>query len=233
MKTERSHSEPKTKTAVKRRRTSTLSKDEIVETALRQVRKSGLEKLSMRSLASALDVTPMALYHYFTDRKELTTAICDAIFSEIVTRSNALEGSWKERLFGLALLTHEVIRKHSGIARVMRTAPARRKNSQTGGPAIPHLARLIDRFAMILEEGEVAPDQAAKFFHTVLLVIISAIDQVERQTGPGQGRKKPTKAQIAQTPHYAAIYPHFFDLEDRDVIMTVVDALLIRIDSQS
>lgn len=56
-----------------------LSRDAIVEEALRIVSTDGLSALTMRAVAAGLGVTPMAAYYYVADKEELMTLVSNRI----------------------------------------------------------------------------------------------------------------------------------------------------------
>ena len=56
-------------------RPSGLSRERILHVAAELAEHEGLEAISMRRLAQALDVWPMALYRYFDDKDELLDAL--------------------------------------------------------------------------------------------------------------------------------------------------------------
>lgn len=58
---------------------------QIVETAERIHNKRGLEALSMRSVAKAVRVTPMALYRHFADKDALLNAVAERGFATLET----------------------------------------------------------------------------------------------------------------------------------------------------
>jgi AcrR family transcriptional regulator len=60
-----------------------LERDEILDRAMQIVRTDGLEALSMRRLAADLGVTPMALYHHITDKRELIELLIVRVWGEI------------------------------------------------------------------------------------------------------------------------------------------------------
>ena len=62
-----------------------LTRELIFQTAVRLADDSGLEATSMRRLAEALGVTPMALYKHVTDREELIDGMVDTIIAEVAT----------------------------------------------------------------------------------------------------------------------------------------------------
>jgi TetR/AcrR family tetracycline transcriptional repressor len=52
-------------------RTHSLTREEIIEAALRILRRDGLAKLTMRAVAKEMGVTPMAVYHYVDSKDDL------------------------------------------------------------------------------------------------------------------------------------------------------------------
>ena len=64
------------------RRESPLSREVVVEVAVRLAREEGLDGVTMRSVAAELDVTPMALYYYVKNKDELVALIAAEVTSE-------------------------------------------------------------------------------------------------------------------------------------------------------
>jgi AcrR family transcriptional regulator len=60
-------------------RTATLSRDAIVDEAIRIVGTEGLSALTMRAVAARLGVTPMAVYYYVADKEELMSLMSERI----------------------------------------------------------------------------------------------------------------------------------------------------------
>lgn len=50
-------------------------RDAMIDEAIVEVRRQGLDHLSLRSVASSIGVSPSAAYHHFQDKEELLTAI--------------------------------------------------------------------------------------------------------------------------------------------------------------
>ena len=65
----------------KRGRRPLLDKEIIVAAALSLIEEQGVAALSLRSIARALDVTPMALYRYFATLEELLSHVFDAFIA--------------------------------------------------------------------------------------------------------------------------------------------------------
>jgi AcrR family transcriptional regulator len=55
-----------------------ISRETILDSAMAHIEAHGVAELSMRTLATALGVTPNALYRYFTNKAELEYALAEA-----------------------------------------------------------------------------------------------------------------------------------------------------------
>ncbi|MBE9139525.1 TetR/AcrR family transcriptional regulator C-terminal domain-containing protein [Nodosilinea sp. LEGE 07088] len=87
-----------------------LSRERILQTALRLADEGGLEALSMRKLAQALDVKAMSLYNHVTNRDDLIDGIVDRVVSEIdVPKPGA---DWKTAMRRRAISAHQVLLRH-------------------------------------------------------------------------------------------------------------------------
>ena len=75
-----------------------LSTDRILSTALTLVETDGADAFSMRTLASRLDVTPMALYRWFANRDALLDALVERSLGEIHLPVSA-DGTWDDRVY--------------------------------------------------------------------------------------------------------------------------------------
>src|SRR4051794_17134970 len=76
-----------------------LSRERILDGALRLIEREGLGALSMRRLAQELDVWPMAVYHYFRDKAELLDAVAASAAGLVELPSPG--DSWRGRLGGV------------------------------------------------------------------------------------------------------------------------------------
>lgn len=58
--------------------------DEVVDRAIEIAQAEGEKGLTMRRVAEACDVTPMALYHYVENKEALLTAIVDSVVADAI-----------------------------------------------------------------------------------------------------------------------------------------------------
>src|ERR1700754_3639375 len=73
-----------------------LSRDAIVEAGLQIVRKEGIDALTMRRIAQALDTGPASLYVYVANRDELWELLFDAAIASVTTEPTD-PSRWREQ----------------------------------------------------------------------------------------------------------------------------------------
>jgi len=75
----------------------------IVTAACRQLHKKGAEAVTMRRVAAAVGVTPMAIYRHYPDRASLLNALADKGFQELAARLTVKEfsGGVEQRLMNM------------------------------------------------------------------------------------------------------------------------------------
>src|SRR5580693_4828249 len=74
-----------------------LSRDRIVSEALGLLTREGLEGMSLRKVAAALDTGPASLYAYVDDLQSLQALVLDRALAAVDIRGAKRRG-WRERL---------------------------------------------------------------------------------------------------------------------------------------
>jgi AcrR family transcriptional regulator len=100
-----------------------LTRERVLRTAVDLADQGGIESLSMRKLAQALDVVPMALYRHFANKDELLNGLVDLVVEEI---DPPLDGAdWKTALRARILSARRALLRHPWASRLMesRTSP--------------------------------------------------------------------------------------------------------------
>lgn len=77
--------------------------DRIAHVALSILEQEGPEAVSMRRVAEAVGVTPMAIYHHFPSREALLNTITDREFAKLLSymQAHPLNGSAEHRLLAI------------------------------------------------------------------------------------------------------------------------------------
>jgi AcrR family transcriptional regulator len=83
----------------------------------------GLGGLTIRSLATQLDVKPMSVYYYVANKSEILDGIVDLVFAEIELPTPG--GEWRAEISKRAQSAREVLRRHPWAIALMesRTNP--------------------------------------------------------------------------------------------------------------
>lgn len=98
-----------------------LTKQKICEAAIDVIETDGLEGLSMRKLASKLNVEAASLYNHIANKSQLYDFIQEHLYSQIPT--NFSEKNWKSHLFDLAISTRKGLLQVPKIALLFATRP--------------------------------------------------------------------------------------------------------------
>src|SRR3954471_20422476 len=94
-----------------------LSRDAIVAAALEIARTEGVDAVTMRRVAQALDTGPASLYVYVADRDELMAAVYDLALAGVHLPGPA-DGDWRVRLELLVSRAIAALGSHDDIALV-------------------------------------------------------------------------------------------------------------------
>jgi AcrR family transcriptional regulator len=167
-----------------------LSRESIVEAALGLVRLQGAAKLSMRSLAAELGVTPMAIYYHVPDKDSLLDLLAEAVVGVAPARVPSGH-DWERELKDYAIEPWLRLSTYPGLAAALieRPPPKRTRESMRYGVSILTTAGFDARTAML----------AIVSFHTYMFGVVSMQVQLSKLVRRERGRKgaasrKPAKA---------------------------------------
>ncbi|TCO50835.1 TetR/AcrR family transcriptional regulator [Actinocrispum wychmicini] len=113
--------EPPWRSAQRKPARQPLSRDLIVDTALKLLEKEGLDALSMRRVAQALNTGPASLYAHVRNREELCELMFDRILGDI-DLPKPDPARWRGQLKDLCLAQVKAMVAYPGIAQVVMNA---------------------------------------------------------------------------------------------------------------
>ncbi|MFG3586163.1 TetR/AcrR family transcriptional regulator [Streptomyces sp. NPDC047990] len=109
-----------------------LSRDRIVRAAIRLADADGLDAVSLRKVATALDVRPMRLYGYIAGKEELLDLMVDAVHAEIRPAGDGR----REVLRSLAESTRRAAHAHEWLADLLGGRPQLGPGALATGEAV-------------------------------------------------------------------------------------------------
>jgi len=180
-----------------------LSKDAVVDVAIGLMRAEGLDRVTMRRVATALDTGPASLYVYVASTVALHAEVLDRVVADLAVPEG---GSWQDRVQQLLLAYGTLLGTHRGLAR----------SALVVRPTGPAMLGLFDTLLGLLLEGGVEPGRASWCVDLLLLVVTAAAaehaepeqEDVHAPGDPGSGLDA-VRAGIAssgpdQLPHLVA-----------------------------
>ena len=93
-----------------------LSREAILQAALRIVDDEGLEAMTMRRLAAILGVNPMSIYHHLPNKAAVVAGLAELVFAELNNSTPPTAESWQEELIGAANAYRNALRAHPNLA---------------------------------------------------------------------------------------------------------------------
>jgi AcrR family transcriptional regulator len=162
----------------------TLSRDQVVDAAVRLVDAEGFDALSMRRLGHTLDAGAATLYWHVKSREELLGLVVDHVFAEVLADMHDPAG-WQATMRELAVALRGALLRHPGVAPILASRPA------FGPNALMALEVLLAAFR---EAG--FPPVEALLGSTTLVSFTAATARLEGQAGewvdaPGPAAGRP------------------------------------------
>ncbi len=184
-----------------------LTRDKVLDAALRILDKGGPAALTMRSLAAAVGVEAMSLYNHVDDKADLLSGVVDRVLSGIAPPDPALP--WFERLGLVARGIYEALVAHPALVLII--------GSEQGGPTDPQVLAGVDGLIAILEEGGLPPAERVNAFRGLLAMCFGFVvtHTLGLSTSKAAARKAWERSDAAKWtpeayPHFARLVPQFF-----------------------
>lgn len=109
-----------------------LSRERLVRAAIQLADADGLDAVSLRKVAAALDVGPMRLYGYIATKEELLDLMVDAVYAEIRPTGD----DWRQVLRSVAEATRQAAHQHEWLADLIGGRPQLGPNTLAAGDAV-------------------------------------------------------------------------------------------------
>lgn len=98
-----------------------LSRDRVLDAAMRLADEGGIESLSMRKLGQALGVEAMSLYNHVANKDDILDGIVDLVLDEFELPSAGEE--WEAAIRTLATSAHDALVRHPWACNLVMSSP--------------------------------------------------------------------------------------------------------------
>jgi AcrR family transcriptional regulator len=130
-----------------------LSRDRILQAALRLADESGAEAVTMRRLGEELGFEAMSLYRHVANKKDLFDGMLDLVLTE--WQPPDADGDWSAAIRTSARSVHDALRRHRWAAQLL----------MTGDHIRPARMRYMDQLLGRLRDAGFDPDATYSVYH--------------------------------------------------------------------
>lgn len=161
-----------------------LTRERVVDAALRLADRDGLEAVRLRPLAKALGVTPMAIYRHVRDKSQLFDLMAERLLEQVELGSGA-ETVWQDRLRDLLGSYLAVVDQHPS-APLLLSRPF----------ASPASLRASEAVLEILHEAGFDSGHAVRLFQSISGMLLGPA--IHRSFWVAAARQRPNDAERQQ-----------------------------------
>ncbi|PJN90688.1 TetR/AcrR family transcriptional regulator [Bacillus sp. mrc49] len=164
-----------------------ISEDKIIEASWELLGEEGIEKFSMRRLATRLGIQAPSLYWYFKSKQDLYQRLANHV-SKMILKEFHSDGDWKEQLTVLAVTVRSVLSQYPCSTQLMMMTL----------PHEPDIIRFTNRMLLCVESTTLEQEQKMQVVTTLVNYIyyfvlddyqhernVSAIMK-DQETNPGE-----------------------------------------------
>ena len=185
-----------------------LSQETIVDAAMVLLDADGLDGVSMRRVAQALDTGPASLYVYVRNRDELIGLLIDRIAGTITLPVVGPDTDWREQLIELMLNGIKALGRYPGVAVAMFA----------NVPDSPNALALTDALLGLLTQGGLSRQARAWAVDLLALYIVAAGTEETLHAQRGTEELRKTDVHRGAREVFAGLpaeqYPNITDLHE-------------------
>ncbi|MGW3724787.1 TetR/AcrR family transcriptional regulator C-terminal domain-containing protein [Streptomyces sp. NPDC000851] len=172
-----------------------LSKERVLDTAVALADEGGVDALSMRKIAQALGVVPMALYKHVANKNELLDGMIDALVGEI--DPPATDTDWKTAIRRRVLSARRMLLRHPWASGVIE---ARMKARAAPTPAV---MEYLDSMIGIFRAGGFSIDLVHHAMHVMGSRLLGFSQELFQDSSGGEPDPDamPPEEMAARFPH--------------------------------
>ncbi|WP_052863051.1 TetR/AcrR family transcriptional regulator [Streptomyces niger] len=199
-----------------------ISREQVLDTARRIVDEDGVDRLTMRRLATEIGSTPMALYHHVSNKEELLVLLLDDYAARTLRRPRMPDRP-RERVVLAAATIHEVLAACPWIVPVLTA------DDLMAASALWFVEQIVDG----LVECGLTPERAvhgyrAIWYYTAGEIVVRTTAARRRADDDRPTYRERVFADLdpSETPRLAQVADHWAPLTAEDTYMEGLRALV-------
>jgi len=154
------------------RKARRLSRERVVEAGLDLINQKSVDAVTMRSLAQALGVTPMALYNHFGGKRDLLRAIAEHVIGRV--EFDAGHPDWQGQIRHCFRTLRTICLEHPGLPRLL----------EIEGAAPPSVFTPMEVAAAALERAGLNELDSLRTFYVLVGFTLSQASYQTFRVGP-------------------------------------------------
>jgi len=165
-----------------------VSREQVIDMAYEQSRTQPLEAVSFVQIASTLGVVPGALHYHIGTKDDLTTAILNRFYKELLAQLDAISMAlnWKDRLRQFARTLMACERDHRGAAEHIQTKSKYRLFQKVAAGETDYGAAYLDWAFRLFRDAGFDAKHAALFYHVLALHCLAAANSTNARLEPAE-----------------------------------------------
>lgn len=182
-----------------------LTRDRIIDAAMSLADQTGVDALTIRKLATALEAKPMTIYHYVANKEAIIDGMVDQVFGEIdLPPTNP---NWKTAIRHRASSARAVLAKHPWAVPLMDS------RSSPGPATLKHHNAVLG----CLREGGLSVEMTAHAYAVIDAFIYGFAIQ-EASLPATTGEQMHELVETITTPFSEGEYPYLMELTTKHVM---------------
>jgi len=178
-------------------RASSLSRDEIVRTALAVADAEGPHAISMRRIARELNAGTMSLYWYVSSKEELLDLMLDAMYGELA--ETEITGDLRADLRTMAVSQRAMLRRHRWVMPFMAGRP----------PMGPKSLRNIERSLGIFAAANLTGEAVMTALMSILTYVLGAVGREQQEERSQQDQERAQQRLVLSEDEMHNMYREF------------------------
>ncbi|PAU77253.1 TetR/AcrR family transcriptional regulator [Halomonas salipaludis] len=165
-----------------------VSREAVIDLAYELARSEPLEDVSFVRLAKVLGVVPGALHYHIGTKDDLTSAILNRFYKQLLARLRKIPEDlpWRERLRQFACILMASERDHRGAAEYIQTKARFRVFQKVRAGETDYGAAYLDHVFSLFREAGFDAEQSAMFYHVLALHCLAAANSHVARLEPAE-----------------------------------------------